>query len=125
MNKSVEVELNKLTVAKPQKIKENYFFIPKFKEITLQENNCYVIKLHDTLLHPNPNSILVTNWNGGVIPKHTYYKCVIVKIMKPMVKIEGIAFDYNNRKDINSFFSGWLPLNEIEILEDLGGSVNG
>ena len=45
MNKNVEIELNKLTVAKLQKIEENYFFIPRFKEITLQENNCYLIKL--------------------------------------------------------------------------------
>ena len=60
-----------------------------------------------------------------VIPEYNKVKAEIVKIMKPMVKIEGIAFDYSNRKDINNFFSGWLPLNEIEILEDLGGSVNG
>lgn len=120
MNDLIRQQLNKVKIAHIPEFDDNTteIIIKKLSNIPILENNCYLIKLDDSLLTPN-NSALTINWNGGSIPKNKYYKIDVNKIMAQMIKINGLAFDYDNKKDLNEMWSGWLPLNSIEILEKI------
>ena len=36
-----------------------------------------------------------------------------------MIKVNGIAYDYENNQDLNHMWSGWLPLSDIEIINKI------
>lgn len=121
MKDIIKQQLNSLKVAQIPKFDDNTteIIIKKLSNIPLLENHYYIIKLNDSLLIPNNNSALTINWNGGSVPKNKYYKIDVIKIMAQMIKINGLAFDYDNKIDLNKMWSGWLPLNSIEILEKI------
>lgn len=121
MKDIIRHQLNSLRIASIPEFNEDSteIVIKKLSNIPLLEHHCYLIKLEDNLLAPNNNSALTINWNGGSIPTHKYYKVDVIKIMAQMIKINGLAFDYDSKKDINEIWSGWLPLNGIELLEEI------
>lgn len=94
-------------------------FIPKKSGIKLNVDKAYIIRLSDKMIHPENNSILVSNWNCGSIPTEIYYKADINKVVNDMVKITGIGYDYDNQSDKSSMWSGWIPLSEMEIIREI------
>ena len=93
-------------------------FIAKVNTIKVDEGSFYFIHLLNNALNPPSTSTIVTNWNNGIIPSSEYYKINLVKIMNDMIKVDGISCDVN-KNVTGSVFSGWLSLNDIEILEKL------
>lgn len=121
MNKLIKNELNKVSVANVSGYDENKseLFIPRFKQVRLEENSYYLIKLDDALLNPNEMSTLSSNWNRGTVPPQKYMKIDISKILGKMIQVTGIGYDLENDKDLNIMWSGWLPITGIEVIKKL------
>lgn len=123
--KFVKEELKKCKYAKVSELLNNednnitQIKIEKLKEICLEENKYYLIQLSDYVTNPSTNSTLSSNWNNNTYPKYSYWKVEISKIMANMVKINGVAFDYQKGTDINELWSGWVPIDSIFIIEEL------
>ncbi len=118
MNKHTRKQLDKVKRFSLGYYDDNttHIFIPKITSIKIDVDCCYLVKLSDSIVHPQPNSTLATNWNQGRVPTHYYYKVDICKILGTMIQVNGVAYDYENQKDINELWSGWLPLKDIEVL---------
>jgi hypothetical protein len=121
MNKLIRNELNKVTTADLSNYNKDKgeFLIPRIKQFRLEENSYYIIKLDNSLLDENKTSTLSANWNQGTLPPSKYLKIDVSKIMGKMVRVNSIAYDYDNNKDLNIPWSGWLPITQIEILEKI------
>jgi hypothetical protein len=121
MNKLIKAELNKVSVANISNYDKSKgeFLIPRITKIRLEENSYYIIKLDEALLNPNEASTLSVNWNQGTLPPHKYLKVDVSKVMGKMVKVNSIAYDYENQRDLNASWSGWLPIAQIEVLEKI------
>ena len=123
--KFVKEELKKCKYAKVSELLNNednnitQIKIEKLKEICLEENKYYLIQLSDYVTNPSNSSTLSSNWNNNTYPKYSYWKVEISKIMANMVKINGVAFDYQKGTDINELWSGWVPIDSIFIIEEL------
>lgn len=39
--------------------------------------------------------------------------------MTKMIKVNGVAFDNDKQVDINEVWSGWLSLDDVEILSEI------
>ena len=94
----------------------NTYFIPKRKDIKIEEDNCYLIRLKDTIFN---NETLKVNWNGGSLPTYKYLKVDVSKIMAKMIKVVGVGFDNETQTDVSYFWSGWLTLDEIEVIKKI------
>ena len=88
-------------------------------DIEVKLDHYYLIELEDYVINPPDGFSLHINWNGGIIPRHKYYKCQCVKVMGKMIKILGVAFDYENKLDLEEYWDGWLPLKSIRILREI------
>jgi hypothetical protein len=121
MNKLIKNELNKVLVADLSNYDKNKgeFLIPRIRKIRLEEGSYYVIKLDQMLLNPGEMSILSSNWNHGTTPPHKYLKIDVLKILGKMVKVNSIAYDYDSKQDLNLSWSGWLPIEQVEVLEKI------
>lgn len=113
MSKQFDKELARLKVCK---IDDHHFILNKDATIRVLEGKCYVIQLHDSLF--DPNSILAINWNRGVLPRCRFYQIDVIQVMQSMIKINGLGYNYNPMQ-IEDRFSGWLPLEEIDVLSEL------
>lgn len=94
----------------------NTYFIPKRKDIKLEEDNCYLVHLKDSLF---TNETLKINWNNGSLPTEKYLKVDISKIMAKMIRVVGVGYDFENKKDISYFWSGWLNTEDIDVIEKI------
>lgn len=80
----------------------------------IKQDKYYIIKLDNSLLNPKSHPTLVSNWNGNKYPTREIYKVEINKIMQGMIKVNAISND-----DMKESFCGWLPINLIEVLEEI------
>lgn len=121
MNKIIKEQLKKCTTANIPSFDDTttHLLIKKYSPLVINENSYYLIKIGDGVLHPSENSLLASNFNNGGIPNHSHYKCEVVKVLGTMIKIVGLAFDISTSTDLNEMWSGWLPLDEIEIIKKL------
>lgn len=121
MNKHIKDQLNQVKIARVPEFNEDttHIFIKKQTTIKIEEDCCYLIKLNSSITNPTTTSTLASNWNNGSIPSHSYYKVDIQKIMAHMIKVTGVAYDYDNQKDLTDMWCGWLPLDEIEVISKL------
>lgn len=117
MSKRLERELHRVKFAKIEKVNDNTYVVRREQEIRLLEDNCYLIKLKDSIF--DPNNILTTNWNNGNIPSSRYYQVDINKIMGDMIRVSGIGYEDDSCTKIKDNWWGWLPKNEIEIIKKL------
>ena len=39
--------------------------------------------------------------------------------MAKMIKVVGVGFDNNTQQDVSYFWSGWLTLDEIEVIKKI------
>lgn len=121
MNKIIEDQLKSCKTASIPEFNDKTLklVIKKYEEVSIKEGKYYIISLHSTLLNPNANSMLSSNWNGGSVPNHTHYKCEVTKVLGKMIKITGLAYDFTNKVDLDMMWTGWLPVEQLEILQQL------
>lgn len=119
MNKIIEEQLRKCQVADLSKFDTdtNTYHIARFKQVRLEVNSCYLIKLSDILLDKELSSILSSNWNRGTVPTSKYMKIDVSKVLGKMIYINGIGYDFDNKVDTDVMWSGWLPIQDIEVIE--------
>lgn len=118
MNNILKKQLEQLGLDPNQRV----FYFPKKEGFKLTEDQCYLIKLTNDALYPNPGAAWVANWNQGNIPGYAYYKVDVNKILNDMVKVTGIAWDPSTQTDVEDTectWSGWLPVSCIQILEKI------
>ena len=118
VNDLIEKELKKVEKADLTHINSetNTYIIPKRKDIKIEEDNCYLIHLKDTLFR---NETLKTNWNNGSLPIYKYLKIDVSKIMSKMIKVVAVGYDNDKQQDISYFWSGWLTTDEIEVIKKI------
>lgn len=88
-------------------------------EICLHEGGFYLIELADYIIHPYDGFDLHVNWNNNIVPSDKYMKCECIKIMGNMIKINGVGFDYDRGIDLNSVWSGWVPIKSMRIIKEI------
>lgn len=99
---------------------KNCYHIPKYTEVEYKVDGCYLVSLDDKLLNPTSNEILVSNFNGGDYPRQKYMKISVVqKLGNNMIKVVGLYYDYINKVDINTMWSGWLPIDQLTLINEL------
>lgn len=94
----------------------NTYIIKKRVDIKLELDNCYLIRVKPSA---HSNFVVLSNWNNGSIPTYEYLKVDISKLMGKMVKVVGVAHDYQNHQDLGSFWSGWLSTDDLEVIAKL------
>lgn len=117
-NELIKKQLSKLKIAQVDSFDEvkNCYHIPKYKEAKFELNHAYLIKLNDVLLCEGDYS---SNLNKGSYPKHRFMKIYINKVLGDLIFIDGIYYDDVTKQDINEMWTGWLPINEILLMEEL------
>lgn len=117
-NKIIEEQLKKVEYADLSNFdaEKNIYIIPKRVDIKVEVDKCYLIQILPELFN---DSALKVNWNNGSIPKHTYMKIDVSKILGKTLKVVGTGFDITMQKDISDFWSGYLPLKYIKVIKKL------
>lgn len=95
------------------------YFLPKRTTIKLEQGKAYIVELDDILLQENGDYVLQFNWNKGKTPTEKYYKIDVINIIGKMIQVVGIAYDWENKIDLNSFWNGYLPKERLKVLEVL------
>jgi hypothetical protein len=90
----------------------NTFYIRKYCKPTYEINHCYLIRLPLNIVDA-PDSVLAVNWNNGSCPKTQYLKIYISKTMGTMIYVDSIGFDFENKRDLNLMWSGWLDSSQL------------
>lgn len=94
----------------------NTYVIKKRVDIKLEVDSCYLIQVKPSAYN---NFVVISNWNNGNMPMYEYLKVDISKLMGKMVKVVGVAHDYQNHQDLASFWSGWLSTDDLEVIAKL------
>ena len=122
MNKYIKKELEKVTNINLPPYDDNTtkLIIRRKKNINPIEKHYYIIRLSKTLLNPENDINLVSNWNHGMVPKSTCMKCEILKLSGKMIKINSSGYDIEKDVDLSDiYYNLWLPLEKIEFLEEI------
>ena len=99
-------------------LKHTYVF-KKHKAKDFKVDCVYVIKLSASLMNPKNNEILISNWNKGNHPKYNYIKAQVTKKLGNMIFVCGAYYDINNKDVINEYWNGWLPDEQLEVIEEV------
>lgn len=115
ISKLIRDQLNKTIYADLSNFDEltNTYFIKKREDVKIEEDNFYLIHLKMSAF---TNKTISDNWNAGSIPPVAYMKIDASKVMGKMVKVLGAGFDIENNRDLSVFWSGWLCVDDIEVL---------
>lgn len=120
MNNTLAKEITKIQQKYTlTEIDKNTFRIERINKIKLKESCYYIIKITNSSVINDTNSVLATNWNNNTCPKYSMFKCEVTKILGSMIKITGVAVDETTNNDINYMWSGWIPQDSIEIIQQL------
>lgn len=117
MSERLVKELDKLKYANIQKINGNEYLIRKEDGIRIIENKYYMIHVDKRLM--NNDNIYATNWNKGKYPKANYYQVCVEKILGNMIRVTGVGSDDTSFKNISDNFSGWLPIEMLEVISKI------
>lgn len=122
-NKIVEQQLKKVQLADLSNCQEKedcyVYLINKHVEAVLEEDKCYLIKIDIRRLNSDDYAYLVNYNKVNVYPEHEYMKIDVIKKIATLSQVNGIYYDYENKKDLNKSWSGWLPQDVIKIIEVL------
>jgi hypothetical protein len=121
INKLIVSELAKVKVADISQYDTNThtYTIPKHVDVKLEQDKYYLIKLNKMLTVLHGNDTLSSNWNNGTYPAYQYMKVDVMKVLGKMIQVNGVYYDNDNKKDMNSMWSGWLPTDQVEIIKQL------
>lgn len=119
MNKIIKDQLNKVQFADLSNFDEktNTYIIPKKTDIKIEKYKTYIIELLDKCF--DKEALININWNRGKVPTSKYYKAEILNIVGRNVQINGLAYDLETKSDLNTFWTGYLELKNIKIIETL------
>lgn len=124
MNELIKEQLSKVKMIKipPYDDSTTHIYLHKLSP----DNGCvvyvdryYLIELENYITNPPDGFTLHTNWNNGIKPPSKYMKCQVTNDLGKMIKITGIGYDYENKKDIDILWEGWLPKDAITVLQEL------
>lgn len=117
-NKIIEEQLKKVEYADLSNFdaKTNTYMIPKRVDVKIEEDKCYLIQLLPTLFK---NETLKINWNSGNMPTFDYMKIDVSKMIGKMIKVVGTGYDFEEQKDLATFWSGWLSTQDIKVIKKL------
>lgn len=93
--------------------------IPRFKQVKLEEDSCYLVKLADKLLIPNVDDTYHINWNRGIVPTSKYLLIDVSRVVGKNVKVNGVGYDIDSDSPTTYVWDGWLPLEQIEIIKEM------
>lgn len=121
MNKIIEKQLKKTLIADLSHFdkESNEYFIPQYKQMKMDEDSCYLIQLDDSLLDSTRCQQLAVNFNGGSVPKDEFMKVEVCKTMGRLIYVDGVGYDPKAKTDLSSFWSGWLPIDLLTVIEKL------
>ena len=89
------------------------YHIPKYAKPQFQIGKCYLVKISKDIVR-NPNSVMATNWNNGKAPQLEYLKIYISKALGANIYVDSAGYDYENKRDVDYIWSGWLNTNDLE-----------
>lgn len=115
-NKITKQQLEKVNVADLSNFVDGVYYIKQRKDIHLDVNKCYHIELDDVLLQKENNEFAIT-YNKGVVPKNKCYTIDVSKNLGKLVYVNAIAYDKEAKQNLKEFWVGWLPLENIKVLE--------
>lgn len=118
MDKIIQDQLQKVQYADLSNYNEetNTYIIKKRVDIKIDEDNCYLIHIKPSAFH---NIAVNTNWNNGATPLFNYMKVDVSKKMGKMIKVTGLKHNIDTGIDDSQFWSGWLSIDDIEVLNQL------
>lgn len=118
MSKIIQEELQKVEYANLSNFnaQTNTYIIPKRSDLKLEMDNCYLIHLKPAAF---TNEVVKTNWNNGSVPSQEYMKVDVSKVAGKMAKVVGVGYDNTTQQDLGYFWSGWLSIQDIEIIKKL------
>jgi len=121
LDKIIKQQLDSLEVAEVSVYNEDkhrYLFRKVGHSIEIGRN--YIIRLDKNLTNKEQSSVIANNWNHGLVPTYTLMKIIIKDKMGSMYLVHG---DYLNEDyslvDDCAFWEGWLPIEQIEVLEEV------
>ena len=87
MNKLIQKQIDKLTVAKVSSYDEvkHTFLFKKHIAKNFEVDGVYILKLSNSLMIPQNNEVLISNWNKGKHPLHQYMKVQVNKKLGNMI----------------------------------------
>lgn len=120
MNKILKQQLDKLKVAKVDSYNEltHTYVFKKHESATFKLDSVYLLRLDDKLLNPKYNDVLISNWNNGKYPTHTILKAQVSKKLGNMLFLCGVYCN-EDKEPINEFWNGWLPDDQLKIIEEV------
>lgn len=120
MLESVRKQLEKCKFANLKNFDKelNAFIIPKYTKPFYQTNKVYLVQIPKYLVN-NSTSVIACNWNNSTSPSTEYLKIFINKFNGKMIYVDSIGVDIETKSDLNNYWSGWIPLDEIELIEEL------
>lgn len=83
--------------------------IPKFKGLRLEIGEQALVRVADELIS--------TAGNTG--PRIPYLKIYVSKLDGKLAYVDSLGFDFEHKKDLMITWSGWLPLDKIELIARL------
>ena len=121
MNKIIYNQLKRCQCVDTSNISESdtHLVFKILTSIPIVESKCYLLELDDSLLDVNKNATLVVNWNAGRVPANKWYKCEVSKKMSNMIKINGLSYDLVNNVDLNSMWTGCLPVELVKVIKEI------
>lgn len=115
-NKITKQQLEKVNIADLSNFENGVYYIKQKKDIRLDVNKCYHIELDDILLQKENNEFAIT-YNKGVVPKNKCYTIDVSKNLGKLIYVNAIAYDKTTNQNLKEFWAGWLPLENIKVLE--------
>lgn len=118
MNKILEKQLANVKVADLSNYDEETatYFIPKFNQVMLEVDNCYLIKLKTRI--PSDSNLTI-NLNRGTSPKYLCLKIDVQKVTGKLIYVNSLGYDEETQTDINEMWSGWLSTDLFDVISKI------
>lgn len=94
------------------------YYFSKQVDTSLQPNKNYFIEIVDNSIFDSNNTVNM-NFNSGIIPPSKFLKIQVVLIISKLIKVDAIETNSTGEHDTMRFWSGYLPVNGIKVLEEL------
>lgn len=96
----------------------NTFTIPRYTKPHYELGKMYLVRLSGILIN-NTTSVVAVNYNRSTAPTCEYLKIFVSKTLGKMIYVDSLGFDMNTKQDVSSFWSGWLPVEELTLISNV------